>query len=177
MKVGPHDKGVLDELISRYPRYDPHPANEVDNFTWNDLLAQLMLLTDSGFYSHLSQLVNSPEKYQYFQLLFTLDLLGGVDHTAYLQAFSKLLALPNLVSNVDIDEFIFVLGDKLYYRHHPNFPIALNDFQRSPPYLNILGVYFEGFQRDPARSGGFHHDPAMWHAFAATRFLATASSQ
>ena len=124
-----------------------------------------MLLADSGFYFHLSRLVDSPEEYQYMQVLFVLGrdlgLSGGGDHNVHLEALPKLLGLPNSVSYIDINKF----GTALYI-----------------PYLNRqpLRPFFEDFLWDPARSGVFHHDPAMWHAFAAThflRFFSTASSQ
>ena len=129
-------------------------------------LGQLRLLADSGIHFHLSRLVNSPERYQYIQilLLHRERLLSGsyeLDHTDYIRALPKLLGLPDLVSYVDINKFITGL-------YRPSF------------YLHELRVFFEGFLRDPARSGAFHHDPAVWHTFAATRFLrflATASSQ
>ena len=141
--------------------YDPHPADGIDNSTPDErtLLAQLMLLADSGFYFHLSQLVNSPEKYQYMQVLFIRDLFGGVDHAVCNSTLPEQLGLPDLISYIDINEFLSEV------RHTPH---------------HHLMVYFEGFQRDPTRSGGFHHDPPTWHAFATTRFLrflATASSQ
>jgi hypothetical protein len=76
LKRSLREQGTADQLTWRY---DPHPANGVDNSTWNDktLLAQLMLLADSGFYFHLSRLVNSPEEYQYIQVLFILDPFSG----------------------------------------------------------------------------------------------------
>ena len=62
------------------------------------LLAQLVLLADSGFYFHLSRLVNSPEEYQYIQALFVLKLglnllnpKPGGDDDLYLRALPKLL--------------------------------------------------------------------------------------
>ena len=145
-------------------RYDPHGANGADDSNWNDktLLAQLMLLVDCGFYFHMSRLVNSPEKYQYLQVLFIRGLPEGVVNTVYHQALPKQLGLPNLVSYIDINEFVSVLYT----------PYGDSD--------DDLRAYFEDFQRDPARSGEFHHDPATWHAFAATQFLqflATGSSQ
>jgi len=138
------------------------------NSTWNDktLLAQLMLLADSGFYFHLSRLVNLPEEYQYMQVLFApnvdliLVLKPGGDDDRYLRALPKLLGLPSLVSYVDIKEFV-------------------TEVHESSHDLFTFKQFFETFQRDPARSGEFYHDPARWHAFAATRFLrflATASS-
>jgi len=143
----------------------------VDKSTWNDkkLLGQLILLADSGFRFHLSRLVNSPEELQYMQVLFILsgelDLSGSriVDRyrTRYLQALPKLLGLPESVSYTDINQFV----TGLYVQSS---------------YIGELEIFFEGFQRDPARSGAFHHDPEVWHTFAATRFLrflAKASSQ
>ena len=147
------------------PCYDPCPAKVVANSTWKDktlLLGQLMLLADSGFHFHLSRLINSPEKYQYLQVLFILDLDpdlfdGGGDNPIF-RTLPKLLGLPNFV---DINEFVAALHT---------------------PYRGVrtLLFFFEDFQQDPVRSGGFYHDPTTWHAFAATRFLrflATASSQ
>ena len=143
----------------------------MDKSTWNDkkLLGQLILLADSGFRFHLSRLVNSPEELQYMQVLFILsgelDLSGSriVDRyrTRYLQALPKLLGLPESVSYTDINQFV----TGLYVQSS---------------YIGELEIFFEGFQRDPARSGAFHHDPEVWHTFAATRFLrflAKASSQ
>jgi len=132
-----------------------HPSEVVDVSTRrNDktFLAQLMLLTDWGFYYHLSRLVNSPEEYQYIQVRFILPLYGS-DHYAYFMALSKLLGLPNRVSYTDINRFGFTLRRS-------------DDFHS----CQASGL-FEDFLRDPARSGGFHHDPATWHTFAATRFL------
>ena len=94
------------------------------------------------------------------QVLFVLNIEHltrfhpklGRDDNFYLKALPKLLCLPSLVSYIDIKEFVNASGL----------------------------VFFEAFQLDPARSGPFHHDPARWHTFAATRFirfLATASSQ
>ena len=127
-----------------------------------------MLLADFGFHFHLSRLVNSLEKYQYMQVLLLLDpeldLSGsrglGV-RIGHLQSLPKLLGLPDSVSCVDINKFV----TRLYGPYC---------------YADELGVFFEGFVRDAARSGAFHHDPAEWHTFAATRFLrflATASPQ
>jgi len=152
-------------FCDRFSRYDPRPANGVDNSSSNDntLLAQLILLADSGFYFHLSRLVNSPEKYQYIQVLFIHDVLCGVNCAVYRQALPKKLGLPNLVSHADIDEFVSTLYTPHYHLNHDLFTLV---------------VYFEDFQRDPARSGGFYHAPPTWHAFAATRFLRfLASSQ
>ena len=164
LKRGLCDKADADQLTSHY---DPHPANGVDNSTWNDktLLAQLMLLADCGFYFYLSRLTDSPEEYQYMQVLFVLDLdhpkffSPARDDDFYLRALPKLLGLPSLVSYVDIKKFA-------------------NAFHETPYDRFTFRLFFEAFQRDPARSGGFHHDPARWHGFAATRFsrfLTTAS--
>ena len=137
-----------------------------------------MLLADSGFHFHLSRLVHSPEEHQYIQVLFILQdyrrsrrtyslipkhrphdgsapevgLFDQLDHDVYLKALPKLLGLPNSVSYMGINAFITAL--------HEIFP----------DHSDLL-VFFEGFQRDPARSGSFYHNPAVWHAFAATRFL------
>ena len=167
LKGGLSDKGDLDHVISHY---DPHLTNGIDNSAWNDktLLTQLMLLADSGFYFHLSRMVNSPEEYQYIQVLFVLHLDPnlfnpklGRDGDLYPGALPKLLGLPSSVSYVDIKEFVNALH-RLSYNHFK------------------LRLFFEAFQRDPARSGRFHYGPARWHSFAATRFLrflAMASSQ
>ena len=163
MKLGLCDKAARTRVQLTW-RYDPHPANGVDISTSNDetLLAELMFLADSGFYFHLSRLINSPEEHQVLQVLFVLDFPDGVDHTVDLQALTKVLGLPNLVSYVkDLDEFVSMLH------------IRDSDCYK-------LSIYFEEVQRDPARSGRFHHDPPMWRAFAATRFLrffSAASSQ
>jgi len=122
-----------------------------------------MLLTDWGFYFHLSQLVKSLEEYQYIQVLFILADFSGSHHDVNLRALPKLLSLPNQVSYAHINEFVTAF-EKL---HSPLTAITLRDF-------------FKDFLRDPARSGGFYHDPAPWHTFAATRFLqflATTSSR
>ena len=164
MNLGQRDEAAHDQLTRRY---NPHPANVVDDSTWNDnmLLDQLILLTDSGLYAHLSRLVKSPEEYQYMQVLFVLaldlDVFGRGDwhDVYYLRALPKLLGLPNLVSYVDINEFVTA------------FYI---------PSLKPLRAFFEDFLLDPVRSGRFHHDLATWHAFAASRFLrffSTASSR
>ena len=157
-KGGLSDKAHLDRLTSLY---DPHPTNGTDNSAWNDktLLTQLMLLADSGFYFHLSRLVNTLEEYQYMQVLFVLNfdrdfinLKFGRDDDHTVRTLPKLLGLPNLASYLDIKESV----DALY----------------EPSYKFVtFKSFFRAFQRDPARSGGFHHDPASWHAFTATHFL------
>ena len=144
-------------LGPREGRWSPCPTHETDGSTWYDetLLAQLMLLADSGFYFHLSQLVTSPEQCQYLQVLS----VAGRD---YKYLHPEPLGLPSFVSYVGVKEFVHELYD---YESAHNF--------------GVYRPYFETFQRDHARSGVFHHDPARWHAFAATRylrFLATAPS-
>jgi len=127
-----------------------------------------MLLADSGFYFHLSRLVDSPEKHQHTQVLF----IGGppatpVDPTVYLQALPKLLCLQNMVSYININEFASVLHVPMIPGYHQ-------------PNLQPFRLYFKDFLWDPVRSGGLHRDGPTWHAFSATRFLrflATASSQ
>ena len=123
-----------------------------------------MQLADSGFYFHLSRLVNTPEEYQYMQVLFVfnprLSVFGRGD-SFYLKALPKLLGLPTSGSYIAIYEFVSWLYERL-------------------DNLFTVRPLFEAFQRDPARSGRFHHDPGRWHAFVATRFLrflATATSQ
>jgi hypothetical protein len=156
------------------------------------LLEQLTLLADSGFYFHLSRLINSQEDYQFIQSFFAFDyrwsyhprgrgmtpygyvppahpsdevvLSGGVNQVVHLKNLMKLLGLPNLPSYIGISEFITEL-------HRP--------FQ-TRPQSRCLRDSFDGFHRDPARSGGFYYDPSVWHAFVATRFLrflASSSSQ
>ena len=134
-----------------------------DNFTWNNetLFGQLMLLADSGLYFHLSRLANSPAEYQFLQVLFILDRPSRNDYTVYLedwQDIPKQLGLPNLDSYTNVTEFVNML------REPSHSPVTFR-------------LFFEAFQLDPARSGRFHHDPATWHAFAATRSLATVSSR
>ena len=71
------------------------------------------------------------------------------------------MGLPNLqlVSYVNINEFTS------RYTDDPS------------TFLYTVRVLLDDFEREPAGSGGFYHDPARWHTFAATRFfLATASS-
>ena len=120
-----------------------------------------MLLADAGFYFTLSRLINSSEQHQYMQVLF---ILAGGHHTVHLEALPKLLRLPDLVSYVDINDLVTAV--------HKAGPWHAQ--------VHTLKTFFHDFQRDPARSGEFHHYPAKWHAFAATRFLrfvSTASSQ
>ena len=164
MKRGLYDKADLDQPTSSY---DSHTENGVDDSTWNDkmLLAQLMLLADSGFYFHMSRLGNSPEEYQYMQALFVfnlnLNLFNPKPGLDGVRTIPMLLGLPSLVSYVEIKEFV-------------------NALYESSGDLVTFRLFFEAFQRDPVRSGGFYHDPARWHAFVATRFLrflATASSR
>ena len=97
------------------------------------------------------------------QVLFVLYTDTGLsirhDEDLYLRALPKLLGLPNLVSYIDINEF----ANTLY-----------------KPFDGIFWAFFEDFQRDPARSGQFHHDPTAWRTFTATRilqFLASAASR
>ena len=109
-------------------------------------------------------MVNSPEEYQYMQVLPVLHL--DVDlfcpTPALDDGLHPMLPLdfPSLVSYIDIKKFV-------------------NAFGKTSRNLTFK-LFFEAFQPDPARSGGFYHDPARWHAFAATRFLrflAAASSR
>ena len=162
LKGGLCDKANLDQLTSR-------SAGQVGSSAWNDktLLVHLMVLADFGVYFHLSRLVNSPEEYQYMQVLFVLDLAinpnmsdsgdsdSGRDDDRFCLRdlrLPKLLGLPGLVSYVDIEDLVN----------------ALHDLSRD---LFTFQLFFDVFQRDPARSGKFHLTPARWHAFAATRFL------
>ena len=177
-----------DRPISAYGSPHDHTKWLNDSISNDEtLLDQLILLSDSGFHFHLSRLVKSPGEHQYIQVLFILDdyrrsrrtyslihehglrdgsapkvgLSGQVDHDVYLKALPELLCLPNSASYIDINEFITALHG--LFLDHPD-----------------LLVFFEGFQRDPVRSGSFYHEPAVWHAFAATRFLrflAAASSR
>ena len=129
-----------------------------------------MLLTDSGFYFHLSRLINFAEEYQYMQVLFLLNLdldrsrpKHGRGDDFSLGVPPKLLGLPSSarLSYVNIKEFVDALHELSYD-------------------LVAVRFFFQAFQRDLARSGRFHLDPATWHAFTATRFLrffATASSR
>ena len=124
-----------------------------------------MLLADSGFYFHLLRLVNSPEEYQYLQILFVLkfnrdhiNLGPGRDDDHSVRVLPKLLGLPSLASYLDIKDSVNALyGSSVTFKS-----------------------FFRAFQRDPARPGRFHHDPGRWHAFIAThflRFLTTVSSR
>ena len=95
-----------------------------------------------------------------FVLYFDLGVSIRHDEDLYLRALPKLLGLPNLISYVYINEFIGALY--------------------TPYDLEAFGAFFGAFQWDPARSGGFHHDPTTWRAFVATRmlqFFATATSR
>ena len=109
MNLGPRDKAARVQLKRCY---DLHPAlTVVDDSSWNDetLLAQLMLLADSGLHFHWSRLVNSPEdlEYQYIQVLFIvaldLEVTGGGDHSVYLKTIPKLLGVPNLALYVEVN--------------------------------------------------------------------------
>ena len=81
-----------------------------------------MLLADSGFYFHLSQLANSPEKFQYIQVIqvpIIHQLFSGAYRAVYRQALPKQLGLPNSVSYyAGINEFVSVLYN--IHCHHPS---------------------------------------------------------
>ena len=132
-----------------------------------------MLLADSGLYFHLSRLTNSPEEYQYMQVVFTLtldddsgllNLMFKRGHDLYLRALLKLLGLSSSVPYLKIKEFMNLLYET---------PLGL-------PSDLTFRHFVKDFQRDRTRSGVFHLDPPTWYAFAATRFLrflATESSR
>jgi len=82
-----------------------------------------MLVADSGICSHPSRLINSPRVTRrtsvYTSSLVLDDYRGssrrfstsGVDHDVHLKALPKLLGLPNLVSYMDINEFVDALHE------------------------------------------------------------------